>query len=32
MAFTAEPGGGTRVTMRFARDPLATSAHHAEQD
>jgi two-component system nitrogen regulation sensor histidine kinase NtrY len=26
MAFTAEPGGGTRVTMRFARDPLA--AHH----
>lgn len=23
MAFTAEPGGGTRVTMRFARDPLA---------
>ena len=24
MAFAAEPGGGTRVTMRFARDPLAT--------
>jgi two-component system nitrogen regulation sensor histidine kinase NtrY len=23
MAFTAEPGGGTRVTMRFAREPLA---------
>jgi two-component system nitrogen regulation sensor histidine kinase NtrY len=23
MAFTPEPGGGTRVTMRFARDPLA---------
>jgi two-component system nitrogen regulation sensor histidine kinase NtrY len=26
MAFTAEPGGGTRVTMRFARDPLAQHA------
>lgn len=32
MAFTPEPGGGTRVTMRFARDPLATSPMHAEQD
>ena len=30
MAFTPEPGGGTRVTMRFARDPLSNS--HAEQD
>ena len=27
MAFTAEPGGGTRVTMRFARDPLAETTH-----
>lgn len=27
MAFTAEPGGGTRVTMRFARDPLAPGGH-----
>jgi two-component system nitrogen regulation sensor histidine kinase NtrY len=32
MAFTPEPGGGTRVTMRFARDPLSTSNAHAEQD
>lgn len=32
MAFTPEPGGGTRVTMRFARDPLSTSHAHAEQD
>lgn len=32
MAFTPEPGGGTRVTMRFARDPLSTSPAHAEQD
>ncbi|OZA61948.1 MAG: PAS domain-containing sensor histidine kinase, partial [Sphingomonadales bacterium 39-62-4] len=32
MAFTPEPGGGTRVTMRFARDPLTTSPAHAEQD
>jgi two-component system nitrogen regulation sensor histidine kinase NtrY len=28
MAFTPEPGGGTRVTMRLARDPLTrTNAH-----
>ena len=27
MAFTGEPGGGTRVTMRFARDPLAEITH-----
>lgn len=32
MAFTPEPGGGTRVTMRFARDPLSPSNAHAEQD
>ncbi|WP_246465462.1 sensor histidine kinase [Novosphingobium jiangmenense] len=32
MAFTPEPGGGTRVTMRFARDPLSTSTAMAEQD
>lgn len=37
MAFAPEPGGGTRVTMRFARDPLASLpdtplAAHAEQD
>ena len=35
MAFTSEPDGGTRVTMRFARDPLATSAstpYASEQD
>ena len=32
MAFTPEPGGGTRVTMRFARDPLSTSNAMAEQD
>lgn len=32
MAFTPEPGGGTRVTMRFARDPLSTSDSHVEQD
>ena len=32
MAFTPEPGGGTRVTMRFARDPLSTSSAMAEQD
>ncbi|MFM2372698.1 MAG: hypothetical protein RIS85_2420 [Pseudomonadota bacterium] len=35
MAFTSEPDGGTRVTMRFARDPLATSAtpsYATEQD
>lgn len=27
MAFTAEPGGGTRVTMRFARDPRSSALH-----
>ncbi|MCX7283705.1 MAG: ATP-binding protein [Novosphingobium sp.] len=32
MAFMPEPGGGTRVTMRFARDPLSTSPAYAEQD
>ncbi|MDT0508085.1 ATP-binding protein [Novosphingobium sp. MMS21-SN21R] len=33
MAFTPEPGGGTRVTMRFARDPLSqTNGNGAEQD
>jgi two-component system nitrogen regulation sensor histidine kinase NtrY len=26
MAFAAEPEGGTRVTMRFARDPVAQAA------
>jgi two-component system nitrogen regulation sensor histidine kinase NtrY len=26
MAFTAQPNGGTRVTMRFAREPLLNSA------
>ncbi len=35
MAFAPEPTGGTRVIMRFARDPLSASpasAAHAEQD
>lgn len=33
MAFTPEPGGGTRVTMRFARDPLTLHAPSGiEQD
>lgn len=32
MTFTSEPGGGTRVTMRFARDPLSTSNAMVEQD
>ncbi len=30
MAFTPEPGGGTRVTMRFARDPLSHNAQAAD--
>ena len=30
MAFTPEPGGGTRVTMRFARDPLSQTVHAAD--
>ena len=33
MAFTAQPSGGTCVTMRFARDPLLNSATSGtEQD
>jgi two-component system nitrogen regulation sensor histidine kinase NtrY len=30
MAFTNAPGGGTRVTLRFARDPLARGSEAAE--
>jgi two-component system nitrogen regulation sensor histidine kinase NtrY len=30
MSFASEPGGGTRVTLRFARDPLASSTVAAE--
>ena len=32
MAFASEPEGGTRVTMRFARDPQADSASEQTHD
>lgn len=32
MAFQPEPGGGTRVTMRFARNPVSSDTNSLEQD